>query len=148
MWKILLSIVTLMLCLGAKAQSSYLLVDAQSIASAHVRLKVKTYCNKRKLVDYEAICAAARIVLFQGVPNTQYKKALLPDGEQTSYQQHPKYFNDFFNSRISDFISSCVRLSEFKKADKNKATLYEIEVNILQLRKDLEKNKVKRKLGL
>jgi len=40
-------------------------------------------------------------------------------------------------------------LSDFKKAEKNeKSTLYSVEVNYIQLKKDLEKNKISKQLGL
>ena len=37
---------------------------------------------------------------------------------------------------------------KFKKADKDKSTLYEVRVKALSLRKDIEKNKIKKQFGL
>ena len=40
----------------------------------------------------------------------------------------------------------CTAKSKFKRSD-NKSTLYEVDVKILLLRKDLEKNQIKRQMG-
>lgn len=127
---------------------AYQLLKSEKVSSSIVRLTVKVYCKSKKVVDAEAQYTAVRIALFDGCPNTQYNKPLLDDGEQTSFQQYPAYFDNLYNVRIGDFISNFVRISDFKKADKNGATQYEIDVKILQLRKDLEKNGVKRKMGI
>ena len=58
----------------------------------------------------------------------------------------PSYFNNLFTSRYPDFIRQCTAKSKFKRSE-NKSTLYEVEVKILLLRKDLEKNQIKRQIG-
>lgn len=128
--------------------SAYQLTQSESVSSSIVRLTLKIYCTKKKIIDAEAQYAAIRIALFDGCPNTPFNKPLLEDGEATSFQQHPEYFDNLYNYRLPDFISACIATSDFKKGDKNKATIYEVDVKVLQLRKDLEKNNIRRKMGL
>jgi ABC-type transporter MlaC component len=96
----------------------------------------------------EAQCAALRNVLFEGCPNTQYSKALMEDGEITSKEKYQQYFEVLLSKRYSDFITFYEATSAFKKGDKKKGTEYVVEVKVLNLRKDLETNGVKRKIGL
>lgn len=142
---IILSIIGMNVCANAQS-AKYVLVDAEILSSDVVRLQIKTYCTDKRLVEHEVQCAAIRAVLFNGIDVSLYKKALLAEGEQTMIQSYPSYFNNLFATRYSDFIKSYSALSKFKKAG-NKSTLYEVEVKILRLRKDLEKNNIKRQLG-
>ena len=117
-------------------------------APAFIRPDVEVaylYDNKRQIFS-EAQCAAIRIALFDGVGIPPYTKPLLSDGEQTMNQTHPDYFNNLLYSRYSDFIGSCTAISKFKKSD-NKSTLFVVNLKILLLRKDLEKNNIKRQIG-
>ncbi len=127
--------------------SNYLVLDAEVESSSVVKLKIKTFCRNKKYVDAEAQCVAIKTVLFNGIPNTQYKKPLLDEGEYTSYDEHPVYFENLFTYRFFDFIQSYRMLSKFRKAN-DKSTVYEVKVKIIQLRKDLEKNNIRRNIGL
>lgn len=140
----------LSLCLSeTNAQTTtYQLLKSEKVSSSIVRLTIKVYCKNKKKIDAEAQYAAIRIALFVGCPETQYNKPLLEDGEQTLFQRYPTYFDNLYNFRLGDFISNIVRISDFKKADKRGATQYEVDVKVLQLRKDLEKNNIKRKMGI
>lgn len=128
--------------------SDYRVISTEMTQASAVSVKLIVYCKEKKKVDTEAQIAALRVVLFDGCPNTQNAKALLEDGQITSVQNHPTYFDNLFGTRFSDFVSSSNALSKFKKADDKKGTEYEITVKISMLRKDLEKNKIKRKFGL
>ena len=143
---ILFTILFLFPIIGCFAQSS-ILVNAESKNPEIVKLQINCQSKNKKTVENDALISAIKIVLFEGVPNTQYSKSLLPIGEKTALQKHEAYFSDLFdNGRYTDFIKSHKQLSKFKKAD-NKGTLFEIEVKILQLRKDLEENRVSNKMG-
>lgn len=147
----LLTVLLLMLFapLSLMAQNSdYRVISTETAQASAVRVKLIVYCKEKKRVDAEAQIAALRVALFDGCPNTQYAKALLGDGQITSVQNHPAYFDNLFNTRFSDFVSSSNALSKFKKADDKKGTEYEITVKVSLLRKDLEKNGVKRRFGL
>lgn len=72
----------------------------------------------------------------------------MEDGEATSSEKHPQYMESLYNRRYSDFIASYSATSAFKKGDNKKGTEYIIEVKALNLRKDLEKNGIKKRLGL
>jgi hypothetical protein len=132
--------------ISAFAQTTTL-VSAECTNPEIVKLQINCQSKNKKTFEADAMKDAIKIVLFEGVPNTQYNKPLLPMGEKTALQEHEAYFANLFdNGRYSDFIKSRKLLSKFKKAE-NKGTLFEIEVKVLQLRKDLEKNRVSNKLG-
>lgn len=117
-------------------------------SSSNVILKLIVYGKSKKNIDIDAQYAAVRTVLFDGCPNTPYSKALMEEGESTSNEKYPQYFEDLYGRRYSDFIASYEATSAFKKGDKKKGTEYTIEVKVLNLRMDLEKNGIKRKLGI
>jgi hypothetical protein len=129
-------------------QANYWMLKSERVSSTNVRLSLIVYGKQKKNILKEAQCAALRIVLFDGCPETQFSKALMDDGEQTVLQKYPSYFENLYNNRYSDFISNYVANSAFKKADKNKGTEYIVEVKVLNLRKDLEKNDIRKKIGL
>ena len=128
--------------------ASYKVLNSEISTSANVRLTLVVYGKSKKTIDAEAQCAALRAVLFNGCPNTPFSKAFIDDGERTSAEKYPQYFENLYNVRYTDFIASCEAISAFKKGDKNKGTEYSIVVKALNLRKDLEKNGIKQKLGL
>lgn len=136
-------------CSGINAQTArYVVLESEKSSSANVKMRLIVYGQSKKTIDIEAQCAAVRNVLFEGCPNTQYSKALLGDGEITSREKYPQYFESLDNGRYSDFIAFYEATSAFKKGDKKKGTEYVVEVKVLSLRKDLEKNGIKRELGL
>ena len=126
----------------------YQVLNAEMSSSTDVRLKLLVYSKSKKTIDAEAQCAAIKVVLFDGCPNTPYAKALVEDGEVTSSQKYPQYFERLYNERFVDFLSSYKATSAFEKGDKNKGTAYTVEVKALKLRKDLEKNEITKRLGL
>lgn len=137
------------LSVNMDAQTSrYQVIKSETVSSTTVKLIFTVYCNKKKLCDKEAELAALRIALFDGCPNTQYSRALLSDGENTSLQKMPSYFNELYNNRVEDFVTKCIQTSDFKKADDKKGTQYEAQVKVLQLRRDLENNGITKRFGL
>ena len=106
------------------------------------------YGKSKKTIDTEAQCAAVRTVLFDGCSNTPYSKALMEEGEITTSKKYPQYMESLYTERYLDFVASYSAISAFKKGDNQKGTEYIIEVKALNLRKDLEKNGIKKKLGL
>lgn len=147
--KRVLLLLTFLASITVMAQNSdYRVINTETTTNSDVKIRMVVYCKDKKAVDSEAQIAALRVALFDGCPNTQYAKPLLEDGQRTSVQKYSYYFDDLFNYRFPDFISSFNSLSKFKKGDTKKGTEYEITVKALSLRKDLEKNKIKRKFGL
>lgn len=126
----------------------YVVVQSELESASVVKLQIKTFSKDKNTVDADAQCAAIRAILFDGIPDTQYRKPMLNDGEKTLTEKYPTYFDKLFNNRFTDFILDYDMLSKFKKADKDKSTLYEVRVKILQLRKDLEKNNIKKQIGI
>lgn len=146
--KIILLSLFVIISMNSYSQTSYRLASAENSSSSTVKISLTIYCKDKKSVDNEARSAAVRIALFDGCPQTRFTKPLLDEGEATSYQKHSEYFDNLYGYRLNDFISSCVATSKFKKADKEKGTSYIVEVKVLQLRKDLEKNHIKNRMGL
>lgn len=141
--------ITIVYCSSLHSQTaSYIVLGSEMSSSANVKLRIIVYGKSKKTIDAEAQCAAVRNVLFEGCPNTPYSKALMEDGEITSTEKYPQYFENLYSGRYSDFIAFYESISSFKKGDKKKGTEYIVEVKVLNLRKDLEKNGIKRKLGL
>ncbi len=128
--------------------SDYRTIHAETTSNSDVEIRMIVYCKDKKKIDAEAQIAALRILLFDGCPNTQYAKPLLEDGQKTAIQKYSYYFDDLFNYRFTDFVSSFNALSKFKKADNRKGTEYEVFVKVSLLRKDLDKNGIRKKIGL
>ncbi len=148
---IIVMVITMIMLHGSPIYSqtmSYKVLNTEKISSSNVSIELMVYCKSKKTIDDDAQCAALKTVLFEGCPNTPYIKALLEDGEITSRESFPQYFDNLYNTRYADFINSCEATSPFKKGDKNKGTKYKVEVKVLNLRKDLEKNGIKKKTGL
>lgn len=136
-------------CSSAYSQTAtYRILDSEKSSSSNVKLTLIVYGKSKKTIDTEAQCAAVRAVLFDGCPNTPYSKALMEDGEVTSSEKYPQYIDGLYSGRYSDFIASYNATSAFKKGDNKKGTEYVIEVKALNLRKDLEKNGITKRLGL
>lgn len=150
MYKTLFSIIVALLFVSnAWGQTArYVVVSAETESPTIVKLQIKTFCHEKDLVDAESQCAAIRAVIFDGIPNTNFHKPLLAEGEKTMINQHSSYFSSLYAERYTDFIAGYQALSKFKKAGKDKSTLYEVRVKVLSLRKDLEKNNIKKHFGL
>ena len=146
---IVLSFVVLLSSLNAFCQNSnYLFVEGNVKSPSSVTVILKTFAAKKKDVEKEAKCAALKIVMFDGVEGTIYNRPLLSQGV-AALHDNEYFFDTLFNSNLSDYIKQAKMLSDFKKAEKNeKSTLYSVEVNYIQLKKDLEKNKIRKQLGL
>ena len=146
---IVLSFVVLLSSLNAFCQNSnYLFVEGNVKSPSSVTVILRTFAAKKKDVEKEAKCAALKIVMFDGVEGTIYNRPLLSQGV-AALHDNEYFFDTLFNSNLSDYIKQAKMLSDFKKAEKDeKSTLYSVEVNYIQLKKDLEKNKIRKQLGL
>lgn len=126
----------------------YTFIEAKVKSPSSVEITLKTFADKKKTVGMEAETAALRIAMFDGLGGTIYNKPLLDQGI-SALHDNPLYFNELFTSRLSDVVKGSKMLTGFKKAEKGeKSTIYNVEINYIQLRKDLEKNKIKKPLGL
>lgn len=146
---IVLSFVVLLSSFKAFCQNSnYVFVEGKVKSPSSVTVILKTFAPKKKDVEKEAKCAALKIIMFDGVEGTIYNRPLLSQGI-AALHDNEYYFDTLFNSNLADYIKYTKMLSNFKKAEKNeKSTLYSVEVNYIQLKKDLEKNKISKQLGL
>jgi len=145
---LLLSLLLLSSLKGVSQNSNYVYVEGNVKSPSSVTVVLKTFAAKKKEVEKEAKCAALKIVMFDGVEGTIYNRPLLNQGI-VALHDNEYFFDTLFNSNLSDYIKHTKMLSDFKKAEKNeKSTLYSVEVNYIQLKKDLEKNKISKQLGL
>lgn len=133
----------------ANAQSChYQYLETISSNSEDVTFKLKVFCETKKDVENAARLAALRCVIFEGIPDTRFKTALIPEGEATSIANHKDYYNSLYSRRYDDFIKDSTMISKFKKSGDRKSTIFEVTVHASRIRKDLEKNNIKTKLGL
>ena len=98
MYKALLSFVVTILFVGSSyAQNArYFVVGSEVESATTVKLQIKTFCQEKDVVDVEAQCAAIRAVLFDGIPNTTFHKALLAEGEKTLISRHTSWYRTAF----------------------------------------------------
>lgn len=148
MKKILLS-TFLFLSLFTNAQSySYLYAGNASEGNGAVTFNIYVFCDSKKEISLAAYLSGIRCVLFEGIPGTKFDKPLLSEGEVTLMDKNPTYFDGLYNRRYVDFVKECLMISKYKKSEVKKATLFQITIKALDLRKDLEKNNIKKKLGI
>ena len=139
-----------MLCslVGHAQSADYTYLNAEILSPSSVKVTLRTFAKKKKLADFEANCAALRIIMFDGLAGTIYKRPLLKEGT-IALRTYSTYFEELFNNRMSDVIKRTTMESKFKEAEKGEnSTLYTVEVNYIQLKKDLEHHKIRKELGL
>ncbi len=147
-YRIISIVIASFISMATFAQNNYKVVDVVSVNSSKVCFDLKIYSKSKKTINQDAALAAVKAVMFEGIDGSAFSKPLLPQGEQVCMQEHPTYFTNLFNITYADFVSNCTMKSKFKKADDDKSTLFEVEVKVIQLRRDLEKNKIKTKIAL
>lgn len=126
----------------------YVYINASIQSPSSVSITLKTFADKKSMVDFEAKCAALKIIMFEGLQGTIYSKPLLSQGI-IALDENPDYFSKLFNERLSYIIKSTKMESGFRKAEKGeKSSLYTVVVNYIQLKKDVESNKIKKQLGI
>ena len=121
----------------------------KAIDNGHVVLSIKSYCKKKKQISQDVRQTALKQALFSGIPNTIYAKPLFPEGETVALRAHRDYFVDLIGKRSGDFLK-IKQISDFKKGGKDaegKYTLFEVVINVLQIRRDLEQNKIIKRIG-
>lgn len=143
----LLSLSVMLFVLGAFAQdASYKFISAEVNSAKSVIILLKTYSTNKKLVEKEAQYAALKIAMFDGVDATIYNKPIIAQGV-SALDEHRIFFYDLFDNKLPYYIKSTKMMSGFKKAESGeKSTLYSVEINYIQLKKDLERRKISRQL--
>ena len=122
---------------------SYEIGNDKNTAVVKLDIEVKN----KKLLEQESTNTVLGIIMFEGLPGTKFSKPLLSEGANTMQSEFPEYFNSLYNERGKDFVTNFKMLSDFKKGP-NKMTQIEITVKVMQLRKNLEKNKLIKHIGL
>ncbi len=120
-----------------------------SSTRSDITLRVSQYNVKKKEMLQKAINEALQRVLFRGVENTSFNRALCGTDEQTAMKKHKDYFNKLFKERGESFVTSVTPVSVgVKDATGKKAYVTDVTINMTALRKDLENQKIIRKFGL
>ncbi len=146
--KLFVALIALLISLIASGQNlPYQINIVVNSSPSEVSFEIAVFGGNKKAIEYEACCAALRAVLFEGINGTPFNKPLLSVGEKTSKELYPEYFNMLYGVRYPDFVYNLTAISKFKKGV-NKSTVYRVTVKALSLRKDLEKNRIKKNIGL
>lgn len=149
MKKTFLSLFLLTISIVSNAQLwHYQYIKTIAATSEDVTFQLLVYCDSKKELNYAAYLAGIRCVMFDGIPESRFSKPLLSEGEVTSIENKPIYFDDLYGRRYTDYIKNCMMLSRFKKSGDGQSTLFEITVRASMLRRDLEKHNVRTKFGL
>lgn len=127
---------------------SWNLSEVKYLHDSNIDMVIVLYGVKKKDAAYHAKCAAIKLLLFEGVGVGGNAKPLLPEGEHSAYQSNPSYFQNLYSTTYNDFIKNCTIESEYKKADEEKGTKFRVVVKTMLLRRDLENNRIKNKMGI
>lgn len=143
--------------LGAKAQVPvYEMVNGEVTSPKEVSLSLVSYSKEKKFAFDDAKWAALYLLMFDGVPGTVYARPLLPQGNGI-LSERPSYFENLRLYQMDKMVKRCTMESKFGKAERkaerkskgrDKATLFTVVVDYMQLRKELEKNNIKKQLGI
>ena len=148
-YKSLLICSLIFFCAFAKAQSyQYQYVETLSENQSEITFTMNVFCDSKKTFEQSAYLSGLRCVLFDGIPGSKFSKPLLSEGERTLMDKHPDYFQELYGWRYADFLPECRQLTKLKKSGAYKTALMQMTVKVMNLRKDLEKNNIKTKLGI
>lgn len=122
--KLLLMILLCAMTVSVFAQNApFAVMDVESQNPTALKITIKTFANKKKEAQHEAIYAALNVLLFEGLPGTAYSSPLLP---LSAKREASDYVNDLFTNRTSDFVRSVTQMSDFHKAAANeKSTIFD-----------------------
>ncbi len=126
----------------------YKIIDIQYLSSSNLKMDIMLYDSKKSDLTQNARYAALKTLLYDGVGKGVFSFPLLQDGEETSISKRPDYFYRLYAYRLNDFFGETSIISNYKKGDTNKGTLCEVIVKAILLRRDLENNNIKQKMGL
>lgn len=137
-------LVCMCLCeIHAQYQVNYI-----SSNSTTVTLRSIGYEKKLDRAKTVAELATIKKLLFQGIDNAIQPSPLIETSETVAVKKHSNYFKNLYNGRYKDFIqSSIIKQGLEKDATKKKCAIFDITINIKDLRRDLEQNGVIRKFG-
>lgn len=116
----------------------FAVMDVESQNPTAIKIIIKTFANKKKDAQQEAIYAAFNVLLFEGLLGTAYSSPLLP---LSAKREASDYVNDLFTNRTSDFVRSVTQMSDFHKAAANeKSTIFDIVIDYSRLKIDVKEH--------
>lgn len=149
MKRIILTCILVCSVFFCKAQVvQYRFIETISESQSEVTFKINVFCEDKELLDHSAKLSAIRNVIFYGVDGTRFNKPLLDESESSLVGKHKSYFESLYNTHYVDFIKDCSQTSKFKKSGDGKSTTFQVTVKIFELRRHLEKNRIKTKFGI
>jgi hypothetical protein len=146
----LIAFILLLTCsCGRKTFSSNTKVEYISTSEGTVTANVLGIGKNKKEAILDAEIKLFDVLLFRGLPESEYKTALVGYNEAEIKLNHRQYFNRLYNNgRFKSFIMASTPVSEFVKMyDGSQSITMGIKINIPALMKDLEYNNIIRKFG-
>lgn len=114
-----------------------------------IELSVKGYHKNRNKVIDAAERRAFEIILFRGLPNSEFRNPLF-ENEHEAKRLNTDFFMTFFNDKIyrNFIVSSSTSTLVSKNKNKNYSQEIMLSINVHSLRKYLEQNEIIKKFGL
>ncbi len=114
-----------------------------------VLLSTAGYGQSKALALENAEINAFKVLLFKGVPGSQYNIPMIKD-EAKARQQYQSFFEQFFDGQgYKTFLMISKPTSKYDPlTNRSKNLKADIKINVQSLRKTLEKEGVIRKFGL
>ena len=147
----LLFICTVIWICSACSKQIYPVQSVKAIAEEGKTLTIRS-TGYGKTSD-EALDAAERnaieVLLFRGLPETQYTLPLTGTDEVAIKTKFKQYFEDFFSGgRHKSFILASVPVVDFDKHGRSEGKITaDIRINVYDLQSDLETHGIIRKFG-
>lgn len=124
-------------------------VEYISASNGVLNVNVVGVGNNRKEAIIDAEKKIFNVILFRGLPDSEYKMALVGYNEAEIKAKYQDYFNTLFNKeRYKTFLISSTPIGDFVKLNGgNQSITLGIQLNISALMKDMESNNIIRKFG-
>lgn len=124
-------------------------VNLISENSGMLKLRSTGISNEKYNAIAEAEKNAILEILFVGIPNSQYKDAMIVEQKEVARSKYARYFKNLLDEAgYKTFIISSIPTTEQALTVKGKKVMTtDVVVNIRALRQSLEKNGVIRKFG-
>ncbi len=144
---ILIFVISFLSCTSNKSFYNIAEVNHASTNGGVITLKVLGSGNDQIYAQDEAEKKAIYTIFFRGVPNSEQKTAMIGTNEAKILEDNKDYFNKFFTEkRYKSFIVSSMLSSELSNDD-GETINFDIKVNLISLKNDLEEFNVIRKFG-
>jgi len=122
-------------------------IEVIDLNKTQVILQLETSGKSESEAFYNLKMAALEKILYYGIPNTIFNKPLIEQNKSTIENTYPLYFNELYNRNYNNFIMKSEVKSVTKKNQLYTITSY-LTINVISLKKDLEKNNIIKPFGI